>query len=168
MSSPAVNRQPRAATAIAMTPVEALAVPTSRFISYVETHGSAATVPLLAVAAGVRCSSFRQREFATNDTLGRLCASTVGERPWSASAVRPLGRTRGMSQTLKLRRLRSPAQRSWAVCVRFVAGRFMAGRYTRHPGRGAHGHCHQHQSTHARAVVVGTKVGNAAIDSLLT
>jgi CRP-like cAMP-binding protein len=69
----AIDGHPRSATAIALTPVTVLAVPTDDFLGFLEEHGPAATSLLRIVAARLRRSSQRQLEFGTSDALGRLC-----------------------------------------------------------------------------------------------
>jgi CRP-like cAMP-binding protein len=70
----AIDGQPRSATAVALTPVEVLVIPTSEFQVFLEGHGSAATALLRLVVTRLRHSSQRQLEFGTSDALGRLCA----------------------------------------------------------------------------------------------
>jgi CRP/FNR family cyclic AMP-dependent transcriptional regulator len=69
----AIDGQARSATAVALTPVTALCVPTEAFVKFLEDNGSAATALLHLVAARLRRSSQRQLEFGTSDALGRLC-----------------------------------------------------------------------------------------------
>jgi CRP-like cAMP-binding protein len=69
----AIDGEPRSATAVALTPVEVLIIPTREFTRFLEQHGAIATALLRVVAARLRRSSQRQLEFGTNDALGRLC-----------------------------------------------------------------------------------------------
>jgi CRP/FNR family transcriptional regulator, cyclic AMP receptor protein len=70
----AIDGQPRSATAVALTAVDILVIPTPQFLSFLEEHGSAATALLRLVVTRLRHSSRRQLEFGTSDALGRLCA----------------------------------------------------------------------------------------------
>ena len=70
----AIDGEPRSATAVALTRVEVLIIPTREFTSFLEQHGAVATALLRVVAARLRRSSQRQLEFGTNDALGRLCS----------------------------------------------------------------------------------------------
>ena len=69
----AIDGHPRSATAVALTPVQVLCVPTDEFLDFLERHGPAATSLLRIVAVRLRRSSQRQLEFGTSDALGRLC-----------------------------------------------------------------------------------------------
>jgi CRP-like cAMP-binding protein len=69
----AIDGHRRSATAVALTPVHVLCVPTDNFLEFLERHGPAATSLLRIVAARLRRSSQRQLEFGTSDALGRLC-----------------------------------------------------------------------------------------------
>ena len=69
----AIDGHGRSATAIALTQVTVLCVPTDAFLAFLEAHGAAATALLRLVAARLRRSSQRQLEFGTSDALGRLC-----------------------------------------------------------------------------------------------
>ncbi|MBN2624549.1 MAG: Crp/Fnr family transcriptional regulator [Acidimicrobiales bacterium] len=63
---------PRSATAVATTPVEALAVPAARFRTFLTDH-PAATLELLTIAIGRLRAADRQRaEFGSTDTITRL------------------------------------------------------------------------------------------------
>jgi CRP-like cAMP-binding protein len=70
----AIDGQPRSATAIALTTVDVLVVPTPRFMEYLQQHGAVATALVELIVARLRNSSQRQLEFGTSDALGRLCA----------------------------------------------------------------------------------------------
>jgi CRP-like cAMP-binding protein len=70
----AIDGQARSATAIALTPVNVLVIPTPRFLEFLQQNGSAATALLQLIVARLRNSSQRQLEFGTSDALGRLCA----------------------------------------------------------------------------------------------
>lgn len=66
------DRGPRSATAIAATPVEALAVPAERFRTFLTEHPRA-TLELLTIAIGRLRASDRQRaEFGSTETTTRL------------------------------------------------------------------------------------------------
>jgi CRP-like cAMP-binding protein len=70
----AIDGDPRSATAVALTRVDVLVIPTGEFTTFLEQHGAVATALLRVVAARLRRSSQRQLEFGTNDALGRLCS----------------------------------------------------------------------------------------------
>jgi CRP-like cAMP-binding protein len=70
----AIDGEPRSATAVALTRVEVLIIPTREFTTFLEHHGAVATALLRVVATRLRRSSQRQLEFGTNDALGRLCS----------------------------------------------------------------------------------------------
>ncbi|MFN0092055.1 MAG: Crp/Fnr family transcriptional regulator [Acidimicrobiales bacterium] len=63
----------RSATAIALTPVEVLALPQSAFRRLVNQHPELAAALLHLLAERLRGASRRQLEFGANDALGRLC-----------------------------------------------------------------------------------------------
>jgi CRP-like cAMP-binding protein len=121
----AIDGQGRSATAVALTPVTALSVPTDSFLSFLETHGSAATVLLRLVATRLRRTSQRQLEFGTSDSLGRLCTCLLtmldryGENGGEPPTVRmPLAQHEiasmtGLSREAVVKGLRSLRSLGW-------------------------------------------------------
>jgi CRP-like cAMP-binding protein len=70
----AIDGSARSATAVALTPVEVLVVPSHSFRVFLEEHGRAATALLACLVARLRRTSQRQLEFGTGDALSRLCS----------------------------------------------------------------------------------------------
>jgi CRP/FNR family transcriptional regulator, cyclic AMP receptor protein len=66
----AIHGGSRSATAIALSPVDVLVIPTPRFLEFLEEHGAAATALGQLIVARLRQSSQRQLEFGTSEALG--------------------------------------------------------------------------------------------------
>jgi CRP-like cAMP-binding protein len=73
----AIDGEPRSATAIAVTAVDVLIVPTAQFLTFLEDHGGAATALLQLLVGRLRRTSQRQLEFGTGDALSRICVCVL-------------------------------------------------------------------------------------------
>ena len=78
----AIDGAERSATAMALTPVEVLALPQNAFRRLLEECPSLASALLGLLVTRLRGASRRQLEFGANDALGRVCQRLVelGER----------------------------------------------------------------------------------------
>jgi len=72
-----VDGRPRAATVIAVEPVEMLVIPASAFRAYLERRPAVALTMLAMLSRRLRDSDLRLAQFASADTLGRVCARLV-------------------------------------------------------------------------------------------
>ena len=72
-----VDGRPRAATVIAVEPVEMLIIPASAFRAYLEHRPAVALTMLAMLSRRLRDSDLRLAQFASADTLGRVCARLV-------------------------------------------------------------------------------------------
>jgi CRP/FNR family transcriptional regulator, cyclic AMP receptor protein len=72
-----VDGSPRAASAIAIEPVEVLVIPASAFRAYLERRPAVAMTMLAMLSRRLRDSDRRLAQFGSSDTLGRVCARLV-------------------------------------------------------------------------------------------
>jgi len=72
-----VDESPRSATVTAVEPVEVLVVAASAFRGYLASHPNVALAMLATLSARLRESDRRLAEYASADTLGRICARLV-------------------------------------------------------------------------------------------
>jgi CRP-like cAMP-binding protein len=72
-----VDNSPRSANVVAVEPVELLAIASSTFRSYMAARPGVALAMLASLSAKLRESDRRLSEFASADTLGRVCARLV-------------------------------------------------------------------------------------------
>lgn len=72
-----VDEAPRSAAVTAVEPVEMLTVPASSFRGYLGTRPHVAVAMLAMLSARLRESDRRLAEYASADTLGRICARLV-------------------------------------------------------------------------------------------
>lgn len=72
-----VDRRPRSANVVAIEPVELLVIPASTFRTYLARHPDVALAMLAMLSTRLRDSDRRLAEFASADTLGRVCARLV-------------------------------------------------------------------------------------------
>jgi CRP/FNR family cyclic AMP-dependent transcriptional regulator len=73
----AIDGEPRAATAIALEPVEALVVPTRDFIAFLEEKPRAALQITRMLSRRLRDADRKRFEFASQDSVGRVAARIV-------------------------------------------------------------------------------------------
>ena len=73
----AIDGEPRSATATALEPVEALAVPVNDFRRFLEEHPRVALALLAMVSRRLRDADRKRVEFAAEDTMTRVAARIV-------------------------------------------------------------------------------------------
>jgi CRP-like cAMP-binding protein len=73
----ALDDRPRAATVVAVEPVEALALSPSAFRAFLQSHASACLALLRAVSLRLRDADAKRIEFARFDTMGRIAVRLI-------------------------------------------------------------------------------------------
>jgi CRP-like cAMP-binding protein len=73
----AIDGEPRSATAIALEPVQVLAVPPSSFTAFLERNPKATLVLLQTVTRRLRDADRKRVEFSAQDSVGRVAARLV-------------------------------------------------------------------------------------------
>jgi CRP/FNR family transcriptional regulator, cyclic AMP receptor protein len=73
----AIDGEPRSATAVALEPVEVLAVPASSFLTFLERNPKVALLLMRSLVRRLREADGMRVEFAAQDTVGRVAARLV-------------------------------------------------------------------------------------------
>jgi CRP/FNR family transcriptional regulator, cyclic AMP receptor protein len=73
----ALDEAPRSATAVALEPVEVLALSTDAFVGFLNRTPGVAVIVLRAVIQRLRDADRKRTEFLAQDTVGRVCSRLV-------------------------------------------------------------------------------------------